>query len=1068
MWIVQLALRRPYTFVVMALAILLGGGIAAVRMPADIFPDIDIPIVSVIWQFGGLTPEVMANLVTTRSERAFTTTVNDIEHIESQTMQGIGLIRIYFHPEAKIEAAVAQTTAQASTLVGFLPEGARPPNIIRYNAASAPVLQLGLSSDTLAEQEVNDLGNNFIRTQLATIQGASIPSPFGGKSRQVMVDLDPQKLYSYNLSPADVSAALASQNVTMPAGSAKIGLREYRVELNNGPELIKEFNELPVKTVQGKTIYMRDVAQVHDGFTTQQNIVRHDGKRGALLSIIKNGGASTIDIVQRVKDVLPRIQSTLPPGLDVTTLFDQSIFVRAAISGVVKEAAVAAALTGLMILLFLGSWRSTLIVCVSIPLSILTSLAILYLMGETINIMTLGGLALAVGILVDDATVTIENIHRNLAMRVGLQRKSLLQSILDGASQISVPAFVSTLCICIVFVPVFFLTGTSKFLFTPLAIAVVLAMAASYVLSRTLVPTMIHFLLPGELRLYQGGDHEAEVEDAGVIWRVHHLFNKGFEKMRDGYSGILESALHHRWLVIFLFLMLSGATIALYPNIGTDFFPQVDAGQIRLHVRAPAGTRIEQTAVRIAQVEDTIRKIVPPAEIAAVLDNIGLPTAGVNLAFGDSVTLGTSDGEVLVSLKPEHHSTWDYVREMRRRLPQEYPDMSFFFQPADIVSQIINFGLPSPIDVQIAGPQRNNEKNYALAQEMSKRIAQIPGTADVHVHQLRDVPAMKVDVDRDRASELGFSQKDVASGLLISLNGTAQVGANYWVNPGNGVTYNVVTQTPPAKMNTTEALMNTPLRNQAAPTPELLGNLAHVDRRLTSAVISHYNVQPVFDIYASLQDRDLGSTGGEVDKVVAEFEKKLPAGSYIDVRGQISTMRSSFIGMAYGLAFAIILVYFVMVVNFQSWTDPFIILTAVPGALSGILLMLFFLRTTVSVPALMGAIMSIGVGTANSILVVTFANDLRREGMDAVTAAYHAGRTRLRPVIMTAVAMLAGMIPMALGLGEGGEQNAPLGRAVIGGLMLATVATLFLVPVVYSLMRKKAPKNLDQVEMVSD
>ncbi len=1060
MWIVQIALRRPYTFVVMALAILLAGGVAIARMPADIFPDIDIPIVSVVWQFAGLTPESMANIITTRSERGMTTTVNDIEHMESQTMQGVSVIRLYFQPGAKIESAVAQIAAQTTQQVGFMPEGSRPPNVVRYNAASVPILQLGLSSDTLSEQEVYDLGNNFMRTQLATIQGAAIPPPFGGKSRQVMVDLNPDALYARGLSPADVSGALSSQNVIMPSGTAKIGTREYRVEMNNSPEVIEAFNRLPIKTVNGSTVYVRDVAQVHDGYAVQQNVVRHDGKRGALLTVLKNGNESTISIVKRVKDVLPRIQSTLPPGLRVAQLFDQSIFVRAAISGVVREAVAAALLTGMMILLFLGSWRSTLIVCVSIPLSILSSLAILYAMGETINIMTLGGMALAVGILVDDATVTIENIHRNIGMG-----KNLLQAILDGAQQISVPAFVSTLCICIVFVPVAFLGGTAKFLFTPLALAVVLAMAASYILSRTLVPTMIHFLLPAEMGLHQGPDGEADVEGAGWIWHIHHLFNRVFEKIQETYCDILDSALHHRWLVVCGFVLLAGSSAALYSRIGTDFFPLVDAGQIRLHVRAPSGTRIEETEARIGEVERAIREIVPPNEVAAILDNIGLPTVGFNLAWGDSVTISSSDGEILVSLKPEHHSSFDYVREMRRRLPQQFIDLSFFFQPADIVSQILNFGLPAPIDVQIAGPERNSEKNFALAGEISRRISEVPGTADVHVHQVQDVPMMRMDVDRDRASGLGFMQQDVASSMLISLTGTAQVGQNFWLNPLNGVTYNVVTQTPTAVMDSPEALLDTPLHRAGAPT-QFLGNVASINRHLTSAVVSHYNVQPVYDIYAGIQDRDLGGVSQEVDKILAEFQKKLPTGSFIDVRGQTATMRSSFTGMAYGLVFAIILVYFIMVVNFQSWMDPFIILMAVPGALSGILLMLFFSHTTISVPALMGAIMSIGVGTANSILLVTFANDLRREGADVMSAAYQAGRIRLRPVIMTAVAMLAGMIPMAMGLGEGGEQNAPLGRAVIGGLLLATVATLFVVPVVYSLLRKKPPKNFDRLEAV--
>jgi multidrug efflux pump subunit AcrB len=1013
----------------------------------------------VVWQYGGLTPEEMASMITTRSERGMTTTVNDIEHMESQSYPGISVIRIYFHPGAKIEAAIAQISAQANSLVGYLPEGARAPNILRYNAASVPILQLGLSSDTLSEQEQYDLGSNFIRTQLATIQGASVPPPYGGRQRTIMVDINPQALYARGLSATDVSSALNTQSVILPAGSAKIGSREYRVEMNNAPTIVEAFNQLPLKSMGGKTVYIHDVAQVRDGYTVQTNVVRHNGKRGALLTALKNGATSTIDIVQRIKDVLPRIESTLPPGLNITTLFDQSIFVRAAIKDVLKEALAAAFLTGLMILLFLGSWRSTLIVCISIPLSILTSLAVLYALGETINIMTLGGMALAVGILVDDATVEIENIHRNL----GLGR-DIVPAILAGAQQIAVPAFVSTLCICIVFVPVAFLTGTAKYLFTPLAMAVALAMAASYLLSRTLIPTMIRFLLPAELRLYQGRDHEAEVEDAGVIWRVHHAFQKGFEKFRDAYSGMLESTLHHRGIVLGCFAVLSIACVSLYSFIGQDFFPKVDAGQIRLHVRAASGARIEETEQKFAQVEQTIRQIIPPNELTDILDNIGLPSSGNNIAYSDGVTLGPFDGEVLVSLRPGHHSTWDYIREMRRRLPQEYRDMSFFFQPADIVGEILNFGLPSPLDVQIAGPIRNSDKNFKLAGEMSKRIAAIPGAVDVHVHQLSDLPMMRVNVDRDRASQLGYTQKDVASSMLISLSSSMQVGASYWINPANGVDYNVAVQTPTYRMDSSQSLMNTPIHPVAGTSAQLLSNMAELVRGNTAAVVSHYNVQPIFDVYANVQDRDLGSVASEVDKVIAEYTPKLPAGSYIDTRGQVETMRSSFLGMSYGLAFAIILVYFIMVINFQSWTDPFIILMALPGALSGILLILFFTHTTISVPALMGAIMSIGVGTANSILLVTFANDVRREGADALTAAYQAGRTRLRPVVMTAMAMLAGMIPMALGLGQGGEQNAPLGRAVIGGLMLATVATLFVVPVVYSLLRKSPPKTFDRLE----
>jgi len=1064
MWIVQLALRRPYTFVVMALCIVVLGVLAMVRMPADIFPNINIPVVSVIWSYAGLSPEEMAEIITTRSERGFTTAVNDIEHMESTSLTGIAVIRIYFHPNARIDAAVSQLAAQSQSTVKTLPPGTTPPNVIRYNAATVPILDLGLSSDTLTEQDEYDLGYNFIRTQLANIEGASIPLPYGGRPKQVMIDINPQELFSHGLGASDVSDALNAQNLILPTGFAKIGTREYSVQLNNSPTVVDAFNRLPIKTVNGTTIYMRDVAQVRDGYAVQTNIVRHNGRRGALLTILKNGASSTLEVVKQMKATLPRVQSTLPAALKITQLFDQSVFVAAAISGVVKEAAAAALLTGLMILLFLGSWRSTLIVCISIPLSILTSLAVMSLLGETINIMTLGGLALAVGILVDDATVEIENIHRNLGMGKGVTR-----SILDGAQQIAVPAFVSTLCICIVFVPVVFLQGVAQYLFTPLALAVVLAMMASYLLSRTLIPTMVRYLIPAELRFYRhGAEHEEEIPDAGIIWNIHHRFNNLFERMRDGYSSMLHSTLSNRKLVLVLFFVVAICCVGLYPLIGTDFFPQVDAGQIRLHVRCPGGTRIEETEQKFSQVEDAIRKIIPPSEIKDILDNIGLPYNGFNMAFTDSVTLGSFDGEILVSLKQEGHGpTWDYVREMRRKLGREFPDLTFFFQPADIVGQILNFGLPAPIDVQIVGPIRNAPKNYDIAQEISRRLTKIPGAADVHVHQVNDVPLMRLNVDRARASQLGLQQKDVANDTLMSLSSSGQVSPNWWVNPANNVDYLVAVQTPAYKVDSEQALMNMPVHTTGGST-QMLSNLAQMERGHTASVVNHYNVQPVYDVYANVQDRDLGSFSRDVAKVVDSMKSKLPAGSFFETRGQVATMQASFTGMAYGLVFAILLVYFLMVVNFQSWTDPFIILMALPGALAGILLMLFFTRTTISVPALMGAIMSIGVGTANSILLVTFANDLRRDGMDALTAAYEAGRTRLRPVVMTAVAMLAGMVPMAMGLGEGGEQNAPLGRAVIGGLMMATVATLFVVPVVYSMMRKTPPKRFEHIEEAAE
>ena len=877
-----------------------------------------------------------------------------------------------------------------------------------------------------------------------------------------MVDIDLRALYAQGLSASDVASAINAQNIILPSGTAKIGAREYNVRLNGSPEVIAAFNSLPVKQVNGSTVYIRDVAHVRDGYAIQTNIVRHNGTRGSLLTVLKNGGASTLQIVQRLKQMLPRVQSTLPRQLKLTLLFDQSIFVRAAINGVLKEAVLAALLTALMILLFLGSWRSTVVVCTSIPLSILTSLAILHLLNETVNVMTLGGLALAVGILVDDATVEIENIHRNLA-----QGKPILLAILDGAQQIAVPAFVSTLCICIVFVPVIFLSGTAKYLFTPLALAVVLAMMASYILSRTLVPTMVKYLVGSEVHRYR--DPEGHPEGHGIFWRIHYSFHQGFERMREGYRRTLDAALDHRKLVALCFFLITVACAALYPFVGTDFFPQVDAGQIRFHVRAPAGTRVEETEQIFARVENTVRSIIPARELSDILDNIGLPYSGFNVAFSDSGTIGEFDGEILVSLKPgEHGPTGDYIRKLRARLNAEYPNLTFFFQPADIVGQTLNFGLPAPIDIQIVGPLTNAPANYQIAGQIERRLARVPGAVDVHVHQVLNVPELRLNVDRTRAEQVGLTERNVADSLLVSLSSSMITSPNYWINPQNAVDYPVAVQTPQYRMDSTEALLATPIHAPSNRGPQLLSNVARLERGLTASVVTHYNVQPLYDVYANVQDRDLGSVAREVDRVMAEFQSKLPRGSFLETRGQVETMRSSFVGLGVGLLFAIVLVYFVMVVNFQSWLDPFIILMALPGALSGILLMLFLTQTTVNVPSLMGAIMSIGVATANSILLVNFANDLRRSGQNtegARAAALEAGFTRLRPVIMTALAMIVGMVPMALGMGEGGEQNAPLGRAVIGGLLMATFATLFFVPVVYSVLRNKPPKDLDEIEI---
>jgi CzcA family heavy metal efflux pump len=1056
MWIVQLALRRPYTFVVMALMIAIMGGVTIRRMSTDIFPEIDIPVVSVIWTYNGIAAEEMEKRVVTMSERGLTTTVNDIEHIESQSLSGLSIIKIFFHPGAKIEAAVAQVGAMTQSVMRVLPPGITPPAIIRYNVSNVPILQASIGSDTLSEQQLYDYGQNFIRTQLATVQGATVPIPYGGKARQIMVDIDGQALYAKGLSATDVSAAINVQNLILPAGSAKFGQREYSVKLNSSPDSIEGLNNLPIKQVNGAMVYIKDVAHVRDGAQVQTNIVRQDGRRAALLTILKGGGASTLDIVSRVKETLPRIMATLPSELKVNLLFDQSVFVRAAIGGVMMEALIAASLTAAMILLFLGSWRSTLIVTISIPLSILCSVIVLNLLGQTLNVMTLGGLALAVGILVDDATVEIENIHRNLG-----EGKPLKQAILDGAQQIATPAFVSTLAICIVFVPVIFLTGASKSLFTPLAMAVVFAMLSSYLLSRTLIPTMVMYLLRDEAKLYHE-DGEFVSATPTLISRVHDGFNRGFERLRERYTGALEWALGSRRTVLYGFLGFCLASFLFLPFVGQDFFPAVDAGQFRLHVRAPAGTRIEETERIFGKVEDAIRAKIPPNEMELILDNIGLPAIGMSLAYTDSATISLSDGEMLVALKEGHRPTAEYVKELRRDLGKQFPNLSFFFQPADIVSQILNFGLPAPIDIQVVG--RDLKGNYAIAREVERRVAAIKGAADVHLHQVVDAPELRVNVDRTRAEQIGLSQRDVAGTLLTSLSSSSQTAPNYWLNPENGVSYFVAVQTPQYKMDSMQALENTPITGADSARPQLLSNLASVEHQTTMAVVNHYNIQPTYNIYANVQGRDLGAVANDIDRVLDEIRPTLPRGVSLVMRGQVENMRSSFIGLGFGLLFAILLVYFLMVVNFQSWLDPFIILMALPGALAGILWMLFVTQTTISVPSLMGAIMCVGVATANSILLVTFANEQRQQGVDAVSAALAAGFTRLRPVLMTALAMIIGMTPMALGFGEGGEQNAPLGRAVIGGLIVATFATLFFVPVVYSVLRRKALPDVENRE----
>jgi len=1055
MWIVRLALRRPYTFVVMSILIAILGVVSILTMPTDIFPNIDIPVVSVIWSYSGVSADDMEKRIVTICERAMTTTVNDIEHIESQSYYGLSVIKVYLQPKAKPEMAIAQITSLTQSILRVMPPGIFPPGVLKYDASSVPILQLGLSSDTLTEQQLFDYGTNFIRTQLATVQGASVPLPYGGKYREIMVDLDPDALYANHLSATDVSNAVNLQSLILPAGTAKVGDREYLVMLNSSPTVVTALNDLPVKTENGATVYIKDVGHVRDGFAVQTNIVREDGRRGALLTIIKNGNASTLDIVSKVRATLPRILSALPPELKVKQLFDQSLFVRAAVNGVVREAGIAALLTGLMILLFIGSWRSTVVVCISIPLSILTSLVILGFLGKTINVMTLGGMALAVGILVDDATVEIENINRNLAMK-----KPITRGILDGAQQIAVPAFVSTLCICIVFVPVLFLSGAAKYLFTPLAMAVVFAMLASYLLSRTLVPTMVKYLLRSEVYIYQRGDEENV--GRGPIWRTHYAFNRRFLRMRESYKTALAWCLAHRRAVVVIFAASVVGSFSLTFWIGEDFFPYTDSGQMRLHVRAPEGTRIEETERLFAQIEDQVRQEIPADEMDTILDNIGLPISGINLAFSDSVTLGPSDGEILISLKSDHRTpTQVYTRRLRDRLRSKFPEARFFFQAANITNQILNFGLPAPIDVQIVG--RDAPASYRIAKEIERRMALIPGAVDVHVHQEVNYPTVLVDVDRTKAQEVGLTQQNVANSVLISLSSSGQVAPNQWLNPENGVNYQLVAQTPQNQVDSFDALLRTPITLGAGSggKTQLLSNLASVSRGVSTTVASHYNVQPVMDVYANVEQRDLGGVAHEVERIMSDVSPQLPKGSWMALRGQVQTMRSSFVGLGFGILFAIVLVYLLMAVNFQSWVDPFIILWALPGALVGIVWMLFVTQTTFSVPSLMGTIMCIGVATSNSILLVTFANDERQEGKNARAAALSAGFTRIRPVIMTALAMIVGMLPMALGLGEGGEQNAPLGRAVIGGLLVATFTTLFFVPIMYSYLRKALPLDLD-------
>ena len=1065
MWIVRLALRRPYTFVVMAMLIAMLGVASIATMPVDIFPYIDLPVVSIVWQYNGLTPEEMESRIVTNFERALTSNVVGIEHIESQSHQSVAVVRVYFHPSVQVDLALSQVVTQCQVQVRNMPPGTFPPQVLKYDAASVPVLQLGLSSGTLKEQEVFDLGQNFIRTPLATVQGASVSYPFGGKNRQVMVDLNLDELYAKQLSPIDVSNALNLQNLILPAGTAKFAGIEYPVRLNSSPAVIEDFNRLPIKTVNGATIYMKDVATVHDGFVPQANIVRTNGSRGVLLTVTRNGQASTLAIVDAIKSALPKIMETVTEDLKLSVFGDQSLFVRSAIGGVVRETLIAAVLTGGVILLFLGSWRSTLIVCTSIPLSMLTSICLLNLMGETINVMTLGGLALAVGILVDDATVEIENTHRNLAMG-----KPLVRAVLDGASQIAVPTFVSTLSICIVFVPVLLLTGTARYLFTPLAMAVVFAMLASYLLSRTLVPTMVHHMLRGEVE-----DHRRGEAGTGILGGLHGLMNDLFERLRDRYMGLLDLVLGRRAPVLAGFLVISVGSVGLVWLVGQDFFPDVDAGTMRLHARTTPGTRIEQTELRFADVEHAIRDALPAGEIDTILDNIGIPNAWGSLAQGDVPNIAATDGEITISLNRDHHGpVREYEALLRKRLNERFPDMVFFFEPANITNQILNFGLPAPIDLRVVG--RDAANNYRVAQRLRGRVSRIPGAADVHIHQVFQQPQLNLNVDRVKAGQMGLTQRDVTSSMLISLSGNNQVAPSFWLNPATGVSYNVGVQTSQYRIDSLDELLRTPVTaassavttttpgslSGAAGAVQLLSNLVDVKRSYGPVIINHYNVAPVFNVFANVDRRDLGSVGRAVERIMKDEQASLPRGTTLALRGEYDTMRSSFFRLGLGIVFAVVLVYLLMAVNFQSWLDPFIILTALPGAMAGILWILFVTGTTLSVPSLMGSIMSIGVATANSILLVTFANDERATVPRALDAMLSAGYARVRPVLMTASAMMLGMLPMALSLGEGGEQNAPLGRAVIGGLFGATVTTLFIVPIIYSYLRTKPPADQER------
>jgi multidrug efflux pump subunit AcrB len=1049
MWIVELALRRPYTFVVIALLIAIMSAIFMFVTPKDIFPNINIPIVSVIWQYTGLPPEEFSERITTFSEYSLFNNVDNIERIESQTLNGVGVIRIYFHPGADIPTAIAEATSTSQSILKRMPTGILPPTVLRYYVNTVPIVQMILSGEETTQSQLYDYGNWRIRQFIGTIPGATLPTPYGGEVRQLMVDVDSLALQTRGLSARDVNTAIQNQVLTTPLGDARIGKFDYNINVNNTPVEPSAFNDMPVATVDDKIVFLRDVAFAHDGFAPQTNLVRREGANSVLMQILKNGAASTLDIVNQVKKLLPTIQAAAPKGMDINLIFDQSIFVKKAIQGVVTEGFLAACLTGALVLIFLGSWRSTLIVLTSIPLSIMTSIIFLGLTGETLNIMTLGGLALAIGILVDDATVAIENIHRNIN-----SGKPLDKAILDGSYEVAIPAFVSTLSICIVFLPVVLLVGPARYLFAPLALSVVFAIIASYFLSRTLVPVMIKFILPAEMYLYTGGGAKSALD------RYHLMFSKKFHRFRDSYSSSLRWGLANRLTILIIFGLLFSSTLFIFPFIGQDFFPFVDAGQIRLHVKAESGTRIEVTADIFSEVENEIRKVIDPHDIAMLIDNIGLNPVPYTLAFGDSATVGGWDGEILLSLNPDRKTgTQEYMSRLREHLKEKFPNLVFFFQPADIVNQILNMGLPTPIDVKVSGYDKSN--NLRVARELVEKISHIPGAMDVNLHQVVDLPEIYLDVDRMKIASAGLTQSDVTQDILLNFSDSTTLTPNYWLDRKSGVPYPIAVQNPKYRVNTLEGLQHLPVSSRLTKQSQLLCDLCTVEHRPSAGVVNHLNIQPVYDIYANVQGRDLGGVASQIQDVVDSYSKEMTPGNNIIMSGVVSTMKDPFNKLGFGFIFAIMLVYFIMVINFQSWLDPFIIIMAIPGAISGIVWMLYLTGTTLNIPSLMGSIMSIGVVTANSILLVTFANFQMKEGKNNMEAVHTAAETRLRPILMTAMAMIVGMIPMALGLGEGGEQNAPLGKAIIGGLLAATCTTLFFVPVMFSFLRRKANPYLN-------